>query len=584
MAAPRVLLATEGTYPFHQGGVSTWCDALVHHLPDVDFTILAIAMNPYVAVAFDLPHNVKSVVAVPLWGMQDPSEHRDELAYSEIFLQKQRTGDNEIAELFLPPFEKFLRGLVTNQAGELGVALTQMHRYFRTYDYQTTFKSQLVWDLYKTWLLGSARAGYWNEPTVFESVQGLGWMYHFLTVLNTAVPAADMVHSSAAAFCGMVGIVSKSEYGTPYLLTEHGVYLREQYLAIGRSNMTPFSKRFLIALVKAISRENLHYADQLVPVCAFNSRWERVLGADTNKIRVIYNGVSSRTFYPSEPPREPSLPQQKTLEILSVARIDPNKDLETLLRAIHLVRKADVPVRLRVLGSVSVESYQEKILALTRELGLVDTVSYEGHNPDISDAYRSADIAVQSSVTEAFPYSVIESMMSGTPMVATDVGGTREALDTAGILVPSRNPEALSQAIIHLARNPELRKKLALAARARALEFFEISKAMQSFLDLYRQWQRRDAAGDDVVPADDDPALLHVTRALLLRRIHQNSLALSEYYQALASLGNDPAAVPLLADVASLELQSNRQTLAYQHLVKSRLLESVFRRSSGRAS
>ena len=168
MARPQVLLATEGTYPFHQGGVSTWCDALVHRLPEVDFVVFAIAMNPYVATQFEMPANVKRIVAVPLWGMQDPSEHRDELAYSEIFLQKQRTGPGEIRDLFLPAFEQFLRGVASDEPGQIGEALARMYRYFRTYDYQTTFKSQDVWEVYKTWVLGAARRDFWTEPTIFE--------------------------------------------------------------------------------------------------------------------------------------------------------------------------------------------------------------------------------------------------------------------------------------------------------------------------------------------------------------------------------------------------------------------------------
>lgn len=579
MSNPRVLLTTEGTYPFHQGGVSTWCDALVHQLPNIDFIILAIAMNPYVAVAFDLPANVKQVVAVPLWGMQDPSEHRNELAYSEIFLQKQRTGTAEIQELFLPHLQHFLYNIVEEGNGDLGDSLANMYRYFRSYDYQTTFKSQDVWELYKAWLLSTARQGYWNEPSIFESVQGLGWIYHFLTVLNTAIPATDMVHSSAAAFCGIAGIVSKVEYGTPYLLTEHGVYLREQYLGIGRSNMTPFSKRFLIALVKAISRENLYYADQLVPVCAFNGRWERVLGADRDKIRVIYNGVNSRTFYPATAPSVPPS-DSKPLEILAVARIDPNKDLETLLRAIQIVKSQGVAFHLRILGSVSVESYNERMVALTRDLGLSQIVDFAGHNSDISGAYRAADIAVQSSVTEAFPYSVIESMMSGVPMVATDVGGTREALGDAGILVPSRNPEELALAILMLARNRDLRKRLGVQARARALQYFEISQAMKAFFDLYHQWQRRNIAE----PFTANPAVIHVTRALILARLRQSDMALMEYYRALEALGNQPACIPLLAEVANLELRLGRHTQAYEHLVKARMLEVVYRKTTGRAS
>jgi glycosyltransferase involved in cell wall biosynthesis len=578
MAHAHVLLATEGTYPFHPGGVSVWCDTLVHQLSEVEFTIFAVAMNPYVAVQFDLPTNVRDLVAVPLWGMQDPSEHRRDLTYSEIFLKKQRTGQREVSELFLPSLQQFLNALVSDHPGALGEAITQMYRYFRTYDYQTTFKTQDVWDVYKTWLLSAARQGYWSEPSVFESVQGLGWIYHFLIVLNTAVPTVDLVHSSAAAFCGMVGMVSKLEHNTPYLLTEHGVYLREQYLAIGRSNMTPFSKRFLIALVKAISRENLHLADQLVPVCAFNGRWERVLGADGNKIRVIYNGVNGETFHPA-----PSV-DRTPIEILAVARIDPNKDLETLIRAIHIVRSFDIAVHVRVLGSVSVESYHEKIVALIRQLGLQDVVELKGHTASMGEAYRMADICVQSSVTEAFPYSVIEAMMSGVPMVATDVGGTREALGTTGILVPSRDPAQLALGIALLAQDPDLRRRLGQEARTRARQYFEISHAMQTFLRLYQRWQKGLVGAPPSVRSAPQPALLHVTRALALERIQKPKLALQELDQALSDLGHHPAATALLLEMSHLEMSMGEHERAYQHLLKSRLLVAAFRHSPSRAS
>lgn len=579
MPRPRVLLATEGTYPFHQGGVSTWCDALVNQLQDVDFVIFAIAMNPYVASLFNMPPNVQKVTAVPLWGMQDPSEHREELLYSEIFLQKQRTGMKEIHDLFAPAFQNLLEGMTGEIPGQIGESLATMYRYFRTYDYQLTFKSQEVWDIYKTWLMTTARRGYWEQPSVFESVQGLGWMYHFFTILNTTIPAADMVHSSAAAFCGMVGIVSKLEYGTPYILTEHGVYLREQYLAIGRSNMTPFSKRFLITLVKAISKENFHYADELAPVCGFNGRWERVLGASPEKIRVIYNGVSAKRFYPTPNPR----PATPPLKVLSVARIDPNKDLETLLHAVRLVVSYHIPIQVRVLGSVSVPAYNERILALRHELGLDDTVEFLGHQSDIGAAYRDADIAVQSSVTEAFPYSVIESMMSGIPMIATDVGGTREALGSTGILVPSRDPAQLSLGIALLAQDPALRERLGAAARERALQFFEISTTMAAFISLYRRWQLRSGLAEPPTTMPTDPVLLSVLRGLTLARLGSWDLALDEYERALGGLGNHPAAAPILIDVASIEIRQGRVKEAENHLMKSRLIEAYYKTQIGQA-
>ncbi|MCY0909803.1 MAG: GT4 family glycosyltransferase PelF [Sulfobacillus thermotolerans] len=586
MARPQVLLATEGTYPFHQGGVSTWCDTLVHRLTDVDFIIFAVAMNPYVETLFDMPGNVLRTVAVPLWGMQDPSEHRDDLAYSEIFLQKQRTGSQQIHALFLPVFQQFLDGLTHDEPGQIGPALARLYRYFRTYDYQTTFKAQEVWDTYKTWVLATTRRGYWNNPSVFESVQGLGWIYHFLTILNTAIPSTDIIHSSAAAFCGMVGIVSKLEYGTPYLLTEHGVYLREQYLAIGRSNMTPFSKRFLIGLVKAISRENLFWADELVPVCHFNGRWERVLGANPEKIRVIYNGVSAARFSP----RPTTPPAHKSpLEVLAVARIDPNKDLETLLRAVKLVTSFNIPVHVRILGSVTVPEYEQKLLSLREQLGLGQIVEFLGHHDNVSDAYRAADITVQSSITEAFPYSVLESMMSGVPMVATDVGGTREALGSAGILVPSRDPAQLALGIAALAQDDGMRRQLGTLARQRALQYFEISNTIAAFSSLYRRWQSPETehltprGSPDPTDATRSFALLSVTRGLALTRLRAWQPALMQFEEALKVLGMHPAAIPVLMEMATVEMQLGLTREAEQHLLKSRLIEAYHDRESSSA-
>lgn len=218
-----------------------------------------------------------------------------------------------------------------------------------------------------------------------------------------------------------------------------------------------------------------------------------------------------------------------------------------------------------------------------RELDLSDTVTFEGHNPNISTAYREADITVQSSVSEAFPYSVIESMMSGVPMVATDVGGTREALGTTGILVPSRNPEALAEAIRQLAVDPDRRRALGLQARARALQHFEISTAMMAFLNLYREWQSKTPSVEPT-PILADAALLHVTRALLLQRLNATEPALAEYHAALSELANHAASIPLLYAAASLELKVGRETDAYRHMLKSRLLELVFERSPREAS
>ena len=70
----RVLLTTEATYPFHWGGLSTWCHALIQELPDVEFSLIAVCKDPLVTPVFDRPANLVDFRAVPLWGIRNAWE------------------------------------------------------------------------------------------------------------------------------------------------------------------------------------------------------------------------------------------------------------------------------------------------------------------------------------------------------------------------------------------------------------------------------------------------------------------------------------------------------------------------------
>jgi hypothetical protein len=71
LRGPRVLLCTEGTYPYVGGGVSTWCDILCRQMPDVDFTLFTVTGNPDVRAEYELPVNARKMIHVPLWGCRN---------------------------------------------------------------------------------------------------------------------------------------------------------------------------------------------------------------------------------------------------------------------------------------------------------------------------------------------------------------------------------------------------------------------------------------------------------------------------------------------------------------------------------
>jgi glycosyltransferase involved in cell wall biosynthesis len=221
-------------------------------------------------------------------------------------------------------------------------------------------------------------------------------------------------------------------------------------------------------------------AAAITPGNAYNKRWEERLGAEPARIRTVYNGVDPACFPAVD--GEPGVPT-----ISWVGRIDPIKDLETLLRAFCLVHRDMPAARLRLFGSAPPggEAYRQRCQALAAELGITGAARFEGRVTDIRDAYEAGSIVVLCSVSEGFPYSLIEAMTCGRACVATDVGGVTEALGDTGLVVPPRSPERLAQACLTLLRDPRMRRRLGSAARARALEYFTVDEAINTFDEIY---------------------------------------------------------------------------------------------------
>ena len=117
-------------------------------------------------------------------------------------------------------------------------------------------------------------------------------LYRFLITIHLPVPETDITHSSAAAFCGLPCVIAKLQRDTPYLLTEHGINIREQYFNLNQSIPSLFVQKLLYRLMGEIVKVNFHYANLVSPVCEFNARWERWWGVAPEKIKVIYNGAA----------------------------------------------------------------------------------------------------------------------------------------------------------------------------------------------------------------------------------------------------------------------------------------------------
>jgi glycosyltransferase involved in cell wall biosynthesis len=477
-----ILLTTEGTYPHASGGVSTWCDALLRHTPDVQYVLLPLMMNPHVESKFDPPPNVRRILNVPLWGIEEPAEFTDDIPFARLYDRKRRTTADVIEQRFIPLLRELLA--IVNRGGadapKFGVLLVAMEDYFRTFDYNDTFKSRPVWRTFVDTMQPFA-------PPLFELTESLRWLYHFLVVLNVRVPRTSVTHSTAAAFCGIPCITAKVRYGTPMVLTEHGVYLREQYLFLSRFQRLHFARDFLLNLITSVVRANYHFADVVAPVCHYNTRWEIAHETPQPKIRVIYNGVDPDVFAPA--PANNAVPH-----IVTTARIDPLKDIETLLRVAARLKPTHPAARFTVYGTVADEAYYKRCLALAKHLGVDGMVTMGTPAADVVAAYRDADVVLLTSISEAFPYSVLEAMSCEKAVVASDVGGVSEALEGCGVLVRPRDDETFAAEVARLLDNRTMRQRLGARARARVLEDFRLDHSIASYLAMYRDLASRRAA------------------------------------------------------------------------------------------
>jgi polysaccharide biosynthesis protein PelF len=463
----KIALMTEGTYPYGFGGVSVWCDQLIRGMPGYDFHLVSLVATEAEQAVWALPRNVVSMLKVPLWGpppAAPAASRRHDLPRRllrqliDTLLDSSADAQDRFAVVLRELFE------YSSRHGNLSASLA------------SDKAVRLLSEAWQARWQDSARPA----PTLHDAVTAMQLLDHSLRPLSYAPVLADIGHAVTNGLGLLPALTAKWRYGMPVLVTEHGVYLREQYLQNRRSPYRWPVKALYLGFMRHLCAIGYREAATITPGNVYNRRWEERLGAEPSHIRTVYNGVDPACF--------PALTGEPEVPTISwVGRIDPIKDLETLLRAFALVHQEMPEARLRLFGSPPKgrEPYLQSCRALAADLGIGEAATFEGRVENIRDAYDAGRIVVLSSVSEGFPYSLIEAMTCGRTCVATDVGGVTEAVGDTGLVVPPRNPELMARACLALLRDTGLRHRLGAAARARALEHFTVDGAINTFDEIY---------------------------------------------------------------------------------------------------
>jgi glycosyltransferase involved in cell wall biosynthesis len=207
-------------------------------------------------------------------------------------------------------------------------------------------------------------------------------------------------------------------------------------------------------------------------------------GFEAGALEVIYNGIEIGPL-PDRTTRDDVRRQlgatDGTFVVGTIARLDPVKDLGTLLEAAAIVQAAR-PIILAIVGDGPERSALE---SRAQELGIAQ-IRFLGHREDARRWLAGCDAYVNCSVSEGVSLTILEAMAAALPIVATRVGGTPEVIDaSSGRLIPSRNPALLAATLSELAGRPELRELLGRSARRRLEDRFSLDRMVGAYEEVY---------------------------------------------------------------------------------------------------
>ncbi|MET9788297.1 DUF3492 domain-containing protein [Streptomyces canus] len=497
----RIGLLTEGGYPYVSGDARLWCDRLVRGLEQHEFDIYALSRSERQEDEgwVQLPPQVGRVITAPLWTAPDDgvvygrrARSRFAESYGELAAALceggvcDASGESSAAEA--DRFASALYGLAElarDEGGLVGAlrsetAVRALERACRAPGARRTAREARVPDL----LAVAAHLERALRPLSLDWYEddGLG--------------AVDLCHAASGGPAALPGLLAHHFCGVPLLVTEYGVRLRTHYLADTES--APAVRALLAAFHGRLATETYRRAAVVTPGNTHARRWQERCGADREKLRTVYPGMDAARFTEVGESAECGDPDR----LVWVGRVEPAKDLISLLHAFAEIRKEEPKTRLRIVGAPTGPegaAYLGHCKALAAQLfpdeaeGLHavgdNPVSFEEIGgpevPTLADAYASGAVTVLSSVVEGFPISLVEAMFCGRATVSTDVGAVVEVIGGTGLVVPPRNPKALAEACVTLLRDSERRERLGAAARARALELFTVEQNITAFHGIY---------------------------------------------------------------------------------------------------
>jgi glycosyltransferase involved in cell wall biosynthesis len=312
-------------------------------------------------------------------------------------------------------------------------------------------------------------------------LEGLGIPVHYLRrgPFDPRVPldlarlarreGARLLHLHGYAACNF-GRLAARWRGLPCIVHEHIV-----------DAAIPAYQRLADRLLAPLASHALAISE---PVREFMARGRAL---PLERIEVLHNGIPLAPFLAPGPPDRSwraaaGVPEGEPL-VAIVGRLHELKGHRYFLAAARRILEAGGKARFLLVGDGELRGELEE---LSRSLGIAERVHFLGHREDVPTLLRDAEVAVIASLSEGGPLVLFEAMAAGCATLVTETCGlAREVADgESGFVIPARDASAIADRVLRLLGDPDLRRRLAAAGRAR-VACHDVARSVRRLEELY---------------------------------------------------------------------------------------------------
>jgi len=486
-----ILIIAEGTYPYVRGGVASWIHQLITGLSKFKFGVIFIGSRKedYNGMKYELPDNLTYFYVDYLFKEEETPPKR--------FIPKNKNFN----------LVKQLHSWFILKNDKIPENIKNLHFYNKIASFETFLYSESSWDfIQENYLKNSS-----NSPFIdyFWAVRNMHTPIWRVVNIANKIKKPKIIHSPSTGYAGFLGALMSFNYNLPYILTEHGIYVRERKIDMLnatwlKENKTIFQKKLgelayakqmWINFFEGLGRVTYEAADKIISLFEGARKIQIQYGAKEEKTMVIPNGVDIEKL---KSVRKKEIPKVITL----IGRVVPIKDIKTFIKAMKIISSQGANIEGWIVGPEDEDPlYAKECHILVESLGLKDKVKFLGFQ-NIMDIMPKTGLLTLSSISEGMPLTVIEGFAAGIPCVATDVGSCRDLiygggednLGKAGEVVPIANPAELAKAYMKLFSDENYYRKCQETAIKRVETFYTKERFLNSYKNLYlefmgKKWQ-----------------------------------------------------------------------------------------------